>query len=74
MILRLDPPIPLEVEGKGWGWAHFLTDYGLETDLIWTVFLESGEIWCARNPTVRACKNWTAGRGETVIRLVDKNK
>ena len=43
MMLRLDPPIPLQT-AKGPGLAHIVIDYGIEADLIWVVFLDdSGE-------------------------------
>lgn len=62
MLLQLNPPIPL-MTPKGYGIAHFLTDYGPEFDLMWTVFLhESGECWTFANPEVRATKNITLGR------------
>lgn len=60
---QLDPPIPLDVEGKGRGYALGVIDYGQEHNLIWVTALnESGEIWCAPNPTVRLPSNWTMGR------------
>lgn len=61
MMLRLDPPIPLWTP-KGMGLAHFVTDYGVETNLIWTVFLETGAIWSFQNPEVLATTNETVGR------------
>lgn len=61
-IHRIDPPIPLNTP-KGEGLAHFLQDYGLETDLVWVVFInDTGEIWAFRNPEVRATKNITWNR------------
>lgn len=48
---------------KGEGFAHFLIDYGPESDLYWTVFItETGEIWTFANKLVRASKNITLGR------------
>ena len=62
MILQLKPPLPLKTP-KGEGFAHFLIDYGPESDLYWTVFTtETGEIWTLANKEVRACKNITLGR------------
>lgn len=60
-MIRINPPIPL-LTAKGKGLAHFVTDYGVETNLIWTVFLENGEIWSFQNPDVRAISNETIGR------------
>jgi hypothetical protein len=62
MILQLNPPIPLSTP-KGHGLAHFLIDYGPESDLYWTVFqTDSGEIWTWNNKEVRADKNISLGR------------
>ena len=61
-MLQLNPPIPM-CTPKGEGFAHFLIDYGPESDLYWTVFItETGEIWTYANKYVRASKNITLGR------------
>jgi hypothetical protein len=61
-MLQLNPPLPLNTP-KGEGFAHFLIDYGPESDLYWTVFItETGEIWTFSNRDVRASKNITLGR------------
>jgi hypothetical protein len=61
-MLQLNPPLPLNTP-KGEGFAHFLIDYGPESDLYWTVFItETGEIWTFANREVRAPKNITLGR------------
>ena len=61
-MLQLNPPLPLNTP-KGEGFAHFLIDYGPESDLYWTVFItETGEIWTFANRLVRASKNITLGR------------
>jgi hypothetical protein len=65
MILQLNPPISLLTE-KGKAWAHFLIDYGMETDLIFVCFIdETGECWCYRNRDVRLQKNITMNRLST---------
>ncbi|WP_170004454.1 hypothetical protein [Pseudopontixanthobacter vadosimaris] len=65
MIIQLNPPIPLHVLGKGDGYALAMIDYGQEHNLLWvTAIDDTGEIWCAPNPTVRMQKNWSMGRGE----------
>jgi hypothetical protein len=62
MIIQLDPPIPLKTT-RGTGVAWFITDYGIEHDLQWTVALDdSGEIWNFKNQEIRAQKNITQGR------------
>jgi hypothetical protein len=62
MITQLDPPLPLHTP-KGSGWAHFVLDYGTETDLVWVVFLnKDGSCWSIPNPEVRMTWNWTMGR------------
>jgi len=61
-MLQLDPPIPMNTP-KGEGFAHFVIDYGPESDLYWTVLItETGEIWTYANRHVRASKNITLGR------------
>ena len=61
-IIQLNPALPLETP-KGSALAHFLIDYGEESDLIWVCFQdETGECWCWRNREIRAQKNITLGR------------
>jgi len=61
-MLQLNPPLPMNTP-KGEGFAHFLIDYGPESDLYWTVMItETGEIWTFSNRQVRASKNITLGR------------
>ena len=60
---QLNPPIPVQVIGKGKGLAFGMIDYGPEHNLIWVSAIdETGEIWCAPNPAVRMQANWTLGR------------
>jgi hypothetical protein len=61
MMLRLDPPLPV-VTPQGKGLAHILIDYGIDFDLCWVVFQDSGECWTWRNQDIRAEKNVTFGR------------
>jgi hypothetical protein len=62
MILQLNPPLPLTTP-KGPGLAHFLIDYGPESDLYWVCFqTDNGEIWTWNNKEVRADKNISLGR------------
>lgn len=62
MIIRIDPPIPLETP-KGSALAHFLIDYGAENNLLWVCFLNNnGQIWTYDNTEVRAPKNITMKR------------
>ena len=61
MMMQLNPPIPvLTPEGKGL--AQVLIDYGWEHDLLWVVFLDSGECWTYKNQFIRADANITFGR------------
>lgn len=61
-MMQLNPPLPMNTP-KGEGFAHFLLDYGPESDLYWTVVItETGEIWTFANKEVRASKNITLGR------------
>ena len=60
---QLDPPLPVDIQGKGKGFVFAVIDYGQEHNLIWVTGLsDSGEIWCAPNPMVRLQTNWTMGR------------
>lgn len=62
-MLNLKPPLPVEIIGKGRGFAFVLIDYGQEHHLMWVVALDDGgEIWCASNPEVRVQANWSLGR------------
>lgn len=63
MFTQLNPTIPVTVIGKGEGYAIAVIDYGQEHNLIWvTAITDTGELWCAPNPSVRMTKNWTMGR------------
>lgn len=65
MFTQLNPPLPVEVIGKGKGYAIAVIDYGQEHNLIWvTAINDTGEIWCSPNPKVRMPKNWTMGRSD----------
>ena len=73
VFTQLNPTIPLHVLGKGDGYAIGMIDYGQEHNLIWvTAIDETGEIWCAPNHKVRLGKNWTMGRGESILISKDK--
>lgn len=62
MLLQLNPPIPVSTP-KGTGVAHLVIDYGMESNLIWTVFIDTtGEVWSFQNSEIRAQKNITIGR------------
>ncbi len=64
-MLQLNPPLFMETP-KGSGVAHFVINAGIESHLIWVVFLDdSGECWSVANPYVRMQKNWTHGRPAT---------
>jgi hypothetical protein len=48
---------------KGKGIAHFLIDYGPESDLLWVVFQDdSRECWTWSNSQILADKNFSLGR------------
>jgi len=66
MLTQLDPPIPLDVIGKGHGLAVAVTDYGPDFDLLWVVILnDGGEVWTESNKNVRGVVNHTLGRVKT---------
>ena len=62
MLVQLNPPLPLKTP-KGDGLAHFVIDYGPESDLLWVVFMDAdGACWTVPNPEIRMSANWTMGR------------
>jgi hypothetical protein len=62
VILQLNPPLPMTTP-RGNGLAHFVIDYGVESDLMWVVFLDAdGACWTVPNPDIRLEQNWTMGR------------
>jgi hypothetical protein len=62
MMLRLDPPLPLETP-KGKALAHVLIDYGVEYDLLWVCFQdETKECWTWSNKEVKIQSNISLGR------------
>lgn len=63
MLTQLNPPLPVEVVGRGKGYAVAVIDYGQEHHLLWVVGMdETREIWTVPNPQVRMRDNWTMGR------------
>lgn len=63
MILQLNPSIPVEVLGKGYGEAFMVIDYSKEDDLMFVVALDSnGEVWTVPNKDIRFIKNYSIGR------------
>ena len=62
MFTQLNPPLRLYVPGKGSGTAYGVLDYGIDFDLHWIVFLDTGEIWALKNQDVRGIENVTLGR------------
>jgi hypothetical protein len=61
MLLQLNPPVPMKTP-KGFGYANFLVDRGMEFNNEWVVFLDNGEIWSFQNKDVRLQRNYTYGR------------
>lgn len=62
MLTQLNPPLPLETS-KGAGLAHFVIDYGPESELLWVIFMNAdGACWTVPNPEIRMATNWTMGR------------
>ena len=54
---RLEVTTP---KGKGIIWL--VTDYGYETDTIYTVILDNGEMWQFTHKDIKARDNLTFGR------------
>ncbi len=62
-MLQLDPPIPVEAEGFGKGYAHVLIDYGPEHSLLWVVFFDKSRTCIAvNNIDIRIQQNWSLRR------------
>lgn len=58
-----EPTNRLEVNTpKGKGIIWLVTDYGHETDTIYTVILDSGEIWQFTHKDIKVRDNFTFGR------------
>lgn len=47
---------------KGKGIIWLITDYGHETDTIYTIIQNNGEIWQWTHKDLRVCENITFGR------------
>jgi hypothetical protein len=62
VILQLSPALPLQTP-HGKALAHFLIDYGIESDLYFVCFIDdTGECWTFSNKEVKAQKNISYGR------------
>jgi hypothetical protein len=62
VILQLNPALPV-LTPKGKALAHFLIDYGIESDLYFVCFIDSSsECWTFSNKEVKAQQNITYGR------------
>lgn len=65
MILQLEPPLAVVVVSKdnAKGFAYFILDYGMDTDVLWGVIMDdSGEVWWTPNYDLRFQSNWSLGR------------
>lgn len=60
-MIIFEPQNRIEVvTPKGEGFIWLVTEYGTETDTIYTIILkESGEIWQMTHKEIRAKNNWT---------------
>jgi len=62
MMLQLEPLIEMNTP-KGFGYAMFVIDPGMDNDLYWVIAInDTGEIWTFANREVRMAKNITLGR------------
>jgi hypothetical protein len=74
MLVQLNPPLHMETP-KGPGLAHFVIDYGPESDLRWVVFMDAdGACWTVPNPEIRLSFNWTMGRRRAEIAKAESAK
>lgn len=61
-MIQLNPPLHMQTS-KGPGYAHFLIDYGPESELLFVVFLDAGgACWAERQKEVRLSENYSLGR------------
>ena len=60
-MIIFEPQNRIEVvTPKGEGFIWLVTEYGTETDTIYTIILkESGEMWQMTHKEIRAKNNWT---------------
>lgn len=65
-MVIFEPRQPLEVDTpKGRGRIWLVTDYGTETEKLFTVVMnDSGEMWEFTNKDIKATSNLTMGRGQ----------
>jgi len=62
MMIELNKPLHMETP-KGKAIAHFVIDYGIESDLFWVCFLQSnGECWTFNNKYIKLESNYTLDR------------
>jgi len=63
MILQLNPALPLWHMQKGNFLAHFIHEYGIESEIYFTGILQdTGEIWTFNNKVLRGQKNISIDR------------
>lgn len=61
--IQCNPPIPVWVPKKKiHGLIMFRTDYGVDWDTYYDVFLDNGEVWQLNNKEIRAVENVTYER------------
>lgn len=66
MMIQLNPMIQVWTH-KGEGYAFLVTDYSQEHNTLYTVMLDSGEVWTFPQSEIRGCKNWLMERREEDI-------
>lgn len=65
-MVIFEPRQPIEVTApKGLGRIWLVTDYGSETEKLFTVVInDTGELWEFTNKDIKATANLTMGRGQ----------
>ncbi len=71
IVLELKQPVYVVTE-KGEGYIWLVTEYGVEMEKIFTIILNSGEIWEYRNNQIRVSNNVTMGRDELQMSVLQE--
>jgi len=71
IVLELQQPVYV-ITPRGEGYIWLVTEYGVEMEKIFTIILNSGEIWEYRNNQIRVSNNVTMGRDELQMQILRK--
>ncbi len=71
IVTELQQPVYV-ITPKGEGYVWLVTEYGVEMEKIFTIILNSGEIWEYRNNQIRVSNNVTMGRDELQMSVLQE--